>query len=543
MSRRQRKLVVGRDNVQSIATSRLALVLGLAILSGVATWSRTEGSAVRFQNATWTTRLLFRHHPGPPVPPILTEPNTRFGGGVSVSDYDNDGDQDVYFSDAYFWPNRLFRNNGDGTFSDVTAETGVGSRAYSHMSLFLDLNNDGFDDLVVINDNSSQTRLFPGSQIYRNNRDGTFSNVTRGSGFSPVETVFGGATAGDYDKDGDLDILLVGWYAYSTYLYRNEGQFRFVDVTDDAGVRPSDDRAQWTPVFADLDNDGWQDIFCAVDFGEDYLLHNNHDGTFTDVSALAGTVHVGNDMGVAVSDFDDDLDPDVYSTNITSVEGAADGDYCNLVGCNVFYINNGAGQFHDEAFQRGVGDTNWGWGVGFFDAELDGDRDLLAVNGWTQPEWHTPATFFLNDGRGYFIESGANAGIAHVGNTRSMVPFDFDADGDIDIVMTDVHERATVYENVSDRGDNHYLLVEAEGIESNRNGVGARVYVTAGGVIRMQEIIAGGSFYAGPPLEAHFGLGPAGVVDELRVVFPSGRSARFFDVPVDQRVTVMEPLP
>ena len=490
---------------------------------------------VRFRDATATSGIDFVHHDAPPVPPLFDGQNTRFGVGAAVADFDRDGDHDVYICDSFGWPNQLYRNNGDGTFEEIGAAAGVASLGYGHMALWVDLDADGWDDLVVLNDNSPHDPTFPGSQLYRNNGDGTFSEVTAGSGFAPVDPTFGGMTAGDYDRDGDVDLLVVGWYDFTVWLYRNDGGFLFTDVTDEAGVRPDRERFQWTPIFADLDGDGWQDIYVAVDFDEDYLLHNNGDGTFSDVSAQAGTLHVANDMGVAVADFDHDLDLDIYTTNITG------GEECALpAGCNMLYVNDGSGHFSDGTAEHGLGDTRWGWGVWFFDADLDGHRDLLAVNGWTQPEWHDGAYFFYNRRGQAFIETARRARVDHAGNTRGLVPLDLDGDGDVDFLTFDVLGPATVYENVTPRRG-HYLIVEARGRTSNRNGIGARVYVTTGGMTQMHEITAGGSFYAGPPLEAHFGLGSAERVDEVRVVFPSGAESTLTDVEGDRRLRVVEP--
>lgn len=504
--------------------------LAFLLMSGVV-WAQP----VQFRDATETTGLHFVHHDAPPVPPLFPGHNTRFGVGAAVSDYDRDGDQDIYLADSFGWPNLLYRNDGAAGFVEVGAAAGVDSRAYSHMALFLDLDNDGFDDLVVINDNSSLTEQFPPSQIFRNRGDGTFVDVTEGSGFVLHDPTFGGATAGDYDKDGDLDLFVVGWYEFSTHLFRNDGGFHFTDVTDQAGARPPTPRFQWTPIFADFDNDGWQDIFCAVDFDEDYLLRNNRDGTFSDVSQAAGTVHRANDMGVAVFDLQDDGDLDILTTNVTGEEECDE-----EPGCNALYLNLGRGGFRDVAAEAGLADTDWGWGVWAFDAELDGDRDVLVVNGWTQPQWHTPADLFVNPGSGPFVETAGPAGIAHVGDSRSLVPLDLGADGDIDFLIFDVLEPLRVYENVSPRKGNHYLIVEAVGAASNRNGVGSRVYVRTGDRVQMQEITVGGSFYAGPPLEAHFGLGGVELAD-VAVVFPSGRVARRTGVAADQRLRIIEP--
>ncbi|MBT8484163.1 MAG: CRTAC1 family protein, partial [Phycisphaerales bacterium] len=228
-----------------------------------------------------------------------------------------------------------------------------------------------------------------------------------------------------------------------------------------------------------------------------------------------------------------------YTTNITGKDGG-----CSTPGgCNMFYRNDGTGRFTDGTARAGIGDTAWGWGVWAFDADLDGHRDLYAVNGWTQPPWHTPAVFFHADGTGGFVDASEPSGLAHVGNTRSLVPIDLEGDGDTDFLVFDVLGPVTVYRNDTPRGENHWLIVEAIGRRSNRDGVGARIEVTAGGRTQLGVITVGGSFYAGPPLESHFGLGPAATVDRLEVRFPSGRVAVLTEIAADQRVRVIEPCP
>jgi hypothetical protein len=504
----------------------------MEVLSIIA--SLAVAADVTFVDATAACGLAHVHHDAPPVPPLLPGQNTRFGIGAAVGDYDRDGDHDVYLPDSFGHPSRLFRNDG-GTFTDVTEAAGVGDLGMGHMALFVDLDNDGFADLVVVNDCSDQSALFPCSQIYRNGGDGTFTNVTKGSGFAPVEPTMGGLAAGDYDRDGDLDLIAVGWFTSTRNLYRNEGGFRFTDATDDADAVVPGDRDQWTPLFVDADADGWLDVFCAVDFSEDYLIRNQGDGTFTDWSEEANTLHVANDMGVAYADFDGDGDVDLYTTNISGDKQWEDPD-----GDNYLYVNDGTGRFEDAAGEYGVGDTRWGWGTWFFDADLDGDLDLLAVNGWTQPEWITPATFFRNDG-GAYVEAAAESGIAHDANSRGLTPLDLEGDGDVDFIIGDVLGPVAVYENRTPRGDNRWLVVTAEGTESNRDGIGSIVDVTAGGVARRAWILAGGSFYSAPPLEAHFGLGAVETVERIEVTFPSGRRAVIEDVGPDQRVHVLEP--
>lgn len=496
---------------------------------------KPRATEVRFINATNPMGLEFTHHESKQTPGLWPGQNTRFGVGVAALDYNRDGLLDFYICDSYLHSSCLFRGNPDGTHTDVAREAGVQNLGMGHMALAVDLDNNGYDDLVVLNDSSRYANEFPHSVIYRNNGDGTFSNVTIGSGFDPQDLTWGGITAGDYDKDGDLDLFVGGWYEYSSHLFRNDGGFRFTDVSVAAKIRVPGDRSHWTPVFADFDNDGWQDIFCAVDFAEDYLLRNNRDGTFTDVSQAAGITHVYNDMGAAVADFDGDLDLDIYTTNITNWV------QCTVPwGCNMLYQNNGDGTFRDATREFGVGDTAWGWGDAFADLNLDGHLDLVAVGGWYVGEEQN-TRLYMNDGQNRFTDVAAEAGIQQFADKKGLLVADVERDGDLDLLVTEVRGPMTVWENVTPRDGRHYLAVEVEGTVSNRNGVGARVYITAGGRMQMAEIMAGGSFYCSPPKEAHFGLGTAATVSNVLVVFPSGRSVELRDVPADQRLHVIEP--
>lgn len=490
----------------------------------------------RFTDRTRQAGIRFEHHDAPPLPFMLAQEQSKFGAGAAVSDFDRDGDLDLYLVDSAGFANRLYSNRGDGTFTDVTATAEVGDLGAGHMALFLDLDNDGFDDLVVFNDTvgdlDGTLQRYPFSQIYRNRGDGSFVNVSSGSGFEPLLRIIGGATAGDYDRDGDLDIYVTGWFDYANLLYRNEGNFVFTEVTAAAGLRlPETFVPQWAPIFADFDNDGWPDIYGAVDYFEDYLFLNNHDGTFR---LVEGDYSEANDMGLAVADFDDDGDLDLYTTNITDPSQA---ERC----CNYLWRNDGVDRgFASSAVDHGVLDTAWGWGTAFFDANLDGRLDLAAVNGWQQPEWNTPACLFLDTGHRRFVDLAARCGIAHVGNSRCLLPFDSDGDGDHDLLISDVYGPFTFYENTTPRDDRHYLTVRLVGRTSNRNGVGARVYVKAGGRVRMHEITVGGSFYAGPALEAHFGLGRTQKIDSVTVRWPSGLRSRLRDVACDQTLTIVE---
>lgn len=489
----------------------------------------SASAQVTFVDATSGPLAAFTHHGG-----TITgdQPATNFGNGATVSDIDHDGDLDLYVVDGPGHPNKLYRNDGGGTFAEIGVAAGVADFGYGQFALFIDFDDDGWDDLLLINSGNAT------SKIFRNDRDSTFTDVTAGSGFAPSENIFGGAGAGDYDRDGDLDLSVVGWNDGSTRLYRNDGNFQFVDVTVAAGAKPDRDPTQgpwqWTVVHVDVDNDGWQDILSAVDFSANYLMRNKGDGTFEEVTDQAGIGHTGNDMGIAIADIDDDLDLDFYITDITG-QGSSN---CWLPqiqgGCNAMDLNDGAGVFTDVGESWGIDDTDWGWGTWFFDAELDGDLDLYAVNGFEFISSPQTAYFFRNDA-GSFVEQGGT-GLDHTGDSRALLPWDFDDDGDIDFLITDVESPLTLLENVTPRGDNHWLAVSARGGTGNAMGVGARVYVSYGQTTRMQELFIGGSFMAGPAVEAHFGVGTATTIDEVRVVMPPSRGLTLYDVVVDQRL-------
>jgi len=478
-----------------------------------------------------------------PLPGYLPTETARYGTGAAASDYDRDGDLDLYVVNTYGNPSAFYRNDGH-RFTDIADSLGLRFPGYGRMALFADLDDDGFDDLVVLCDTNG-TPAYPFSRLYRNNGDGSFTDVSEGSGFTPLAVVLGGATAGDPDRDGDLDLYVSTWYDQRHYFYRNDGNFHFTDVTTSIGSLTSG-ASEWTPLFVDLDGDAWQDLFCAVDFDEDYVLRNDGRGGLRRVWP-AEPYSFNNDMGVAAADFDDDGDIDLYTTNITELDSPPD---C----CNWLYVNDGHGGLRNEAPERGIVNSHWGWGTAFLDAELDGDLDIVAANGWVQKAWLQPPTFFVNDGTGHFTRGEIEAGLDRASSTRCLLPFDCDRDGDIDLLTVDWEGPATLWENTtvspvpSDRRDEaavrragaHYLTVQLEGVESNRNGVGARVRVDVGERTRLAEITCGGSFSAGPPLEAHFGLGSTAVVS-VHVAWPSGRAQTIDSVAVDRVLVVREP--
>ncbi len=473
----------------------------------------------------------------------------NMGNGAAVGDYDDDGDLDVYVCGQWGDTNVLFRNEldlGSKTFTNVTPPT-LADQGMSRLAFFADMDGDGLRDLVLVNDG-----IAPGagpestSQIWQGNGDGTFVSVTAGSGFAPDGMLHCGAAITDYDGDGDLDIYTTNWSMYgsagpaqfpgSNRLFRNNGSFLFSDVTalSGLGVLAID---SFTPIFTDFDADLDQDIFVAIDHRKD-RFYRRVGNFFSDVSAVVGVDHIGNDMGVAAADFDDDDDLDLYATNISDDDGIMGLGYGN-----VLYINqlteSGAATFVNEAASRGVEQTYWGWGTVFIDADNDTDLDIVAGTGFDtyvefavgpgSPVYQTPTVYLENDGTGHFTRV-TPVGLEDGDDSRAVIAFDYDRDGDEDLLVTNINQSCRLYENVStDQG--HWLHVR---LGPDADAAGAVVYATIGDRTLRRDVLFARSYVAGFPLEAHFGLGAATTVDELRVRWVDGSEDIYVDVSADQ---------
>jgi hypothetical protein len=472
--------------------------------------------------------------------------------GMAVGDYDGDGWLDVCISGALDPRPRIFRSNGARVlagetvrwFEDVTPLVmDPGSRPAS-VSIFADIDNDGDQDLV-------STRRFASLTVPMGNPHdtGLYYYENTGPGFrrgrSPNhlarnDTRHGGLALADLDMDGDLDIVFthngnpnqtpIGGPPVTIgapgFAIRNDGIPHLVDATATLAPSLADPRRYFSVVLADFNADGTPDLHAAVDSQQDFHCHN-FGGSLVDVSSTVGTYSIKADMGLAVGDMDNDGDFDVYSTAIN--EGT-------------LYVNDGAGTFSDGSFAAGVaswgsagGQTRVGWGSTFSDFDMDGDLDLMFVAQFTA------GLLFLNDGNGVFHEATAGSGLDLLGH--GLIPFDFDHDGDLDVLVmpTGYGNFPRLYENVTPVPNCHWLIVDLEGTTSNRDGVGAKVEVQIGPRTLTRPILAGSSFKSGPPMNAHFGVGGATTIDELRVTWPTGIVQTLTDVPVDQRLTIVEP--
>jgi len=498
------------------------------------------------------------------------------GSGLAFFDYDNDGWLDIYLSngtrlDAH-WPRggapttQLYKNNRDGTFSNVTEQSGIGRTGWQTGVSVGDFDNDGWDDLFC---------CFWGHNIlFHNNGDGTFTDVTRKAGVYDERVRWGaGCTWLDYDRDGHLDLFVCNYIKLdpaktpgeglscqwkgipvmcgprglpgdTNVLFHNNGDGAFTDVSEKAGILKPGPRYSITAVSYDFDNDGWPDIFVAVDSEPSILFHNNHDGTFTDVAEMSGCAYNENGheqagMGVAVGDYDCDGWLDIFKTNFAD-------DTSNL------YHNNGDGTFTDEAFASGVGINNQyvAWGCGFIDYDNDGWPDLLQANGHVYPELDThsigqtfknPRLVYKNlGGRFRDVSRELGPGISERFSSRGAAFGDYDNDGDMDALILNMNDLPSLLRNDGGNAQN-WIKIKLIGTKSNRTAIGARVRVVTGPHAQIDEVHSGGSVMSQSDLRLHFGLGKALKADVIEVKWPTTQKIeRFTQVKANQILTIRE---
>ena len=496
------------------------------------------------------------------------------GCGVAFIDYDNDGWQDIFVlcgtrldGDPKDATNRLYHNNRDGTFIDVTDKAGLRKTGWASAVCTGDYNNDGHEDLFVT--------YWGQNVLYRNNGDGTFTDVTEKAGLlNPKRRWCSGCTFTDVNRDGHLDLVVSTYLEFDpkaipkpgenancnwkgipvncgprglppgrVYLYRNNRDGTFSDVSEASGIAKASGSYCMTTVAADFRDTGWPDIYVACDSTPSFLFRNNKDGTFTDIGLESG-VALNEDgmeqagMGVGVGDFNLDGKLDIFKTHF-----ADDTD--------VLYRNDGKANFEDVTIRSGLGvETRYvSWGAGIVDVDNDGLPDLMFVTGSVYPEierklpnypFKTPRIIFRNLGNGKFEEllDEAGPGISTPHASRGCAFGDFDNDGDVDAVVINLNEPPSLLRNdVS--GTAHWLKVKLIGATSNRSAIGARVTAHYGGKIQAQEVLSQSSFYSANDPRLHFGLGAADMVD-LDVRWPTGKTETFTKVQANHLVTIRE---
>lgn len=505
------------------------------------------------------------------------------GAAVAASDYDSDGDIDLYVTQSrYGYANHLYRNNGDFTFTDVAQTANVAKlnevTGTSMDAVFGDYDNDGHPDLYVIK--------WGCNYLFHNKGDGTFEDVTQSSGTGDCGNA-NGAIFIDYDGDGLLDIYIGNYFDYidlwdikdprfmhdsfetarnggANVMYHNNGDGTFTNVAADLGI----DDPGWTLDVgcADIDNDGDLDILSTNDFGPDKLFLNKGADGFEDISEQAIGVDTRKGMNAEFGDYNNDGLIDIYVTNIMTKEYLKEG--------NMLHENMGDGSFVDVAVETGCADGGWGWCGKFLDFDNDGDLDIFTVNGFVsageETYWYDLASWattidgdpasasswpdigdkslsgyeasrlFRNDGFDGFVEIAAEAGVDDRRDGRGVAVADFDNDGDLDMFVANQNSKPVLYRNDA-AGGNNWIELKLEGTSGNRDAIGARIDITTGEFNQMREVDGGNGYASQSSRRVHFGLASAEIIDKLQIRWPGGLVQILEDIDCNQILTIKEP--
>ena len=540
---------------------RLVLASALAALSSVP----ADG---QFRDVSAESGLVFELVAGSAEKPYILESMT---GGVAFVDYDTDGWTDIYLVNGgtLHAPgegtpapyDRLYRNAGDGTFSDVTTAAGLGDPSWGMGVAVADVDNNGFDDIFITN--------YGPNHLFLNRGDGTYSNAAtselEGNEWSSS------ASFGDYDSDGDVDLYVTNYLEFDSHalpeasqlcryrgipvqcgprgmtptadrLYENLGGGRFRDATSESGIGSVPAAYGLGVVWTDFDNDGDQDIYVANDSTANYLFRNNGDGTFSEVALLTGIALSADGkeqagMGVDFGDFDNDALIDLVVTNFSD-------DY------NTLY-RNGGGLFRDISAKAGLVEPTWpklSWGVRFVDFDLDGALDIVIADGHVYPEvdrhdfgirYRQPNSAFRNVGDGTFEKIELPDGSTGPQSSRGLAAGDYDNDGRIDLVIANLDAPPTLLRGIAATGN--WLLFDLKGTTSNRSAIGARVTVVAGNLRQVREVRSGGSYQSSNDRRLHFGLGDNESVEIVTIRWPSGTEQTLTGVAANQVLRIEEP--
>ena len=525
-----------------------------------------------FHNVASQAGLRVELTSGSPAKAYILESMT---GGVGLIDYDDDGWLDIYLVNGSTIEaarqggntahDLLYRNNRDGTFSDVSARAGLGDRAWGMGVAVADVDNNGLDDLYVTN--------YGPNRLYFNLGNGKFREDAARSGVAGAEWSSSAAFA-DYDQDGDLDLYVANYLEFrlddlpeytqlcryrgirvqcgprglpaaADRFYENLGKGRFRDRTEHSGLGAAPPSYGLGVIWADYDNDGDLDAYVANDSLPNFLFQNNGGKTFTETALLSGAA-LSDDgkeqagMGVDFGDYDNDGDLDLLVTNFSD-------DY------NTLYRNEGGGQFRDVSYAAGLSEATWtllSWGAAWADFDNDGDLDVAIANGHVYPEvdsrelgvrYRQPNSLFLNDGQGHFSDPGGALGPAfeEAASSRGLAAGDFNNDGWMDLLVANLDEPPSLLMNPG--GEGRWIMIDPRGTASNRSGVGTRVTVQTGGETWIREARGGGSYQSHHDRRLHFGLAAADAVERVTIRWPGGRLQYLENVEINQILKVEEP--
>ncbi|MXZ35458.1 MAG: CRTAC1 family protein [Acidobacteria bacterium] len=548
----------------------LSVIACLAALTGTSAndLSRSDKSlpaspSLVFEDVAAEAGLDFQHYSGSPEKRYILE---SMSGGVAWIDFDRDGWMDLFLVNGGRWEelvqgkrtvsNALYRNNGDGTFTDVTDKAGVGNRHWGMGVAAGDYDNDGWVDLFVCN--------YGPNTLYRNNGDGTFRDVTAAAGVGDGRWAVS-ASFGDYDADGLLDLYVtntvqfdykdpdpmechyrgitvqcgpLGMVGDSDILYRNSGDGTFSDVSEKAGVSEVTPSYGLGAIWSDYDNDGDLDLYVANDQMANFLFRNQGDGTFEETGLFAGAAFSDDgtaqgSMGVDFGDYDRDGLLDIYITHFSD-------DY------NTLFRNLGQGRFRDMTRGAGLTFSSWpmvGWGTGFVDLDHDGWEDIFAANGHVFPQvdgykigtsFHQRSQVFRNLGKGKFQEVSAGLDKLKSWSSRGVAFADYDNDGDIDVAVNNLDGVPWLLKNQKGSEAGNWLMLSLEGTRTNRSAIGARVSLETAEGKQMREVRGGSSYESTHDFRVHFGLGRLETVKKLTVRWTDGTTQDFENLAVNR---------
>jgi hypothetical protein len=533
------------------------------VLTGLlALHAATPVSSIRFKDIAKESGIDFVLHNSPTPEKHMIE---TMAGGVAVFDYDGDGRPDIFFTNGaaipslaktgpQYW-NRLYRNEGNLKFRDVTEQAGVAGAGYSMGAAAGDYDNDGHTDLFVAGVNRNI--------LYHNLGNGRFEDVTEKAGIKSGKWAVAAGWV-DYDNDGKLDLWIVHYakwilstdrycgdpargiriYCHPKYyqglastLYRNKGDGTFEDVSEKAGIAAFPGRGM-SVAFADYDHDGYQDVFVTNDNMPNFLFHNRGNGTFEEMALLAG-VALRSDgkpvasMGADFRDYDNDGLPDISFTALA-------GETFPL------FRNAGKGEFADATYASKIGALSLhhsGWGEGLYDFNNDGWKDLFTANSHVNDRvelfepavYKEPDTVFVNQGKGVFADVSAEAGLDAVAAHRGCAFADFDSDGRIDIVVASLEGPTELWHNISPE-TNHWITLKLIGTKSNRDGIGAHIRIGN----QYNHMTTAVSYASSSDDGVHFGLGQIDKIDRIEIAWPSGKRQVLENVKPDWVLTVRE---
>jgi enediyne biosynthesis protein E4 len=503
------------------------------------------------------------------------------GNGVAFLDYDNDGWLDILLpsgSRLEGFPSgkeptiKLYRNQRNGTFLDITATARLRHAGWASAICAGDYDNDGYEDFYLT--------YWGQNVLYRNNGNGTFTDLTQKAGLNTKGTRWGsGCTFVDYDRDGKLDLFVANYLKFdlekvpepgkganctwkgipvncgpkglptdTNLLYHNDGDGTFADVSDKSGIAKVERRYSMTAITTDFNNDGWPDIYVACDSTASTLYRNNRDGTFTDVALESGTAYNEDGqaqagMGVAIGDYNGDGFLDIFKTHFAD-------------DLPILYKNNGREFFEDASREAGFDHTRYvEWGTGFADFDNDGWPDIMIATGNVYPEvekvfteypHRSPRLLYQNLGNGRFKEVTTNSGpgVLTAKSSRGCAFGDFDNDGDVDVLIMNMNEPPSLlrneYNGRQNPQKNNWVKVKLIGTKSNRSAIGARVRIRSGAHLQTQEVTSQSSYYSHNDLRLHFGLGQSAKAVQIEIRWPSGEAETIKDAAINQMITIKE---